>query len=394
MISRLPEKSVPDWLAKISQSTITIDPFPLTQLLEDSLYYPSSGFDRDPVKYLSGNILSFIYVDYGRSHDEFENEIIKRGFRGYECVATRSVTEQELTPRGWRPRQPDPDHIDYDHLAYNSDFTIEGLKIFGIDREALQKERDTAKRMELLSKDKLPRLQEEMEVRSEHMEILSEELAYLKRYIQNQKLREEEKSGFQQDMKSIEERIEDVRMQIKEVRMQIEDARQDYNESECENLEAATRKLHLMGDWFGNEKKPYCSWSIFQLREDVPAINGPPRFSLLYLCADGVAAFQALYYANSASPKAVAVIQPGHQFGGNWTNFEDHKKIFARTVLGNPQGSPQILLNKGAGYSFREQCCWPSYTELICFLDISDRGIGVFVEKDKPGSAPESNSND
>ena len=382
MISRLPEKSVPDWLAKISQSTITIDPFPLTQLLEDSLYYPSSGFDRDPVKYLSGNILSFIYVDYGRSHDEFENEIIKRGFRGYEYVATRSVTEQELTPRGWRPIQPDRDHIDYDPLVYpdNSDFTIEGLKIFGIDREALQKERDTAERMEILSKDKLPRLQEKMEQESEH-------LAFLKREILNEKLREEEKSYLQQDMKWIEARIEDVRKEI-------EDARQDYNESECENLEAATRKLHLMGDWFGNEKKPYCSWSIFQLREDVPAINGPPRFSLLYLCADGVAAFQALYYANSASPKAAAVIQPGTAFGGNWTDFEDPYEIFARTVLGNPKGRPQILLNKGAGYSFREHCCWPSYTELICFLDISDRGIGVFVEKDKPGSAPESNSND
>ena len=382
MISQLPKKSVPDWLAKISQSTITVDPFPLTQLLEDSLYYPSSGFDRDPVKYLSGNILSFIYVDYGRSHDEFENEIIKRGFRGYECVATRSVTEQELTPRGWRPRQPDRDHIDYDPLVYpdNSDFTIEGLKIFGTDRRALQKERDTAERMEILSKDKLPRLQENMEQESER-------LAFLKREILNEKLREEEKSYLQQDMKWIEARIEDVRKEI-------EDARQDYNESECENLEAATRKLHLMGDWFGNEKKPYCSWSIFQLREDVPAINGPPRFSLLYLCADGVAAFQALYYANSASPKAVAVIQPGTAFGGNWTDFEDPSGIFARTVLGNPQGRPQILLNKGTGYSFQEHCCWPSYTELICFLDISDRGIGVFVEKDKPGSAPESNSND
>ena len=191
MISQLPKISVPDWLAKISQSTITIDPFPLTQLLEDSLYYPSSGFDRDPVKYLSGNILSFIYVDYGRSHDEFENEIIKRGFRGYECVATRSVTEQELTPRGWRPRQPDRDHIDYDPLVYpyNSDFTIEGLKIFGIDREALQKERDTAERMEILSKDKLPRLQEKMEQESEG-------LAFLKREILNEKLREEEKSDF------------------------------------------------------------------------------------------------------------------------------------------------------------------------------------------------------
>ena len=381
MISQLPEKSIPDWLAKISQSTITIDPFPLTQLLEDSLYYPSSGFDRDPVKYLSGNILSFIYVDYGRSHDEFENEIIKRGFRGYECVATRSVTEQELTPRGWRPIQPDRDHIDYDPLVYpdNSDFTIEGLKIFGIDREALQKERDTAERMEILSKDKLPRLQEKMEQESEH-------LAFLKREILNEKLREEEKSDFQQDMKWIEAKIEDVRLQI-------EDARQDYNESECENLEAATRKLYPMGDWW-NEKKPYCSWSIFQLRGDVPAIHGPPRFSLLYLCADGVAAFQALYYANSASPKAVAVIQPGTAFGGNWTDFENPSGIFADTVLGNPQGSPQILLNKSAGYSFGEQCCWPSYTELICFLDISDRGIGVFVEKDKPGSALESNSND
>jgi hypothetical protein len=350
--------------------------------LEDSLYYPSSGFDRDPVKYLSGNILSFIYVDYGRSHDEFENEIIKRGFRGYECVATRSVTEQELTPRGWRPRQPDRDHIDYDPLfyPYNDDFTIEGLKIFRIDREALQKERYTAERMEILSKDKLPRLQVKMEQGSAH-------LASLKREILNEKLREEEKSDLQQDMKWIEAEIEDVRKEI-------EDARQDYNESECENLEAATRKLHLMGDWFGNEKKPYCSWSIFQLREDVPAINGPPRFSLLYLCADGVAAFQALYYANSASPKAVAVIQPGTAFGGNWTDFENPSGIFADTVLGNPQGSPQILLNKSAGYSFEEQCCWPSYTELICFLDISDRGIGVFVEKDKPGSAPESNSND
>ena len=384
MISQLPEKSVPDWLAGISQSTITIDPFPLTQLLEDSLYYPSSGFDRDPVKYLSGNILSFIYVDYGRSHDEFENEIIKRGFRGYECVATRSVTEQELTPRGWRPRQPDRDHIDYDPLVYpdNSDFTIEGLKIFRIDREALQKERYTAERMEILSKDKLPRLQVKMEQGSVH-------LASLKREILNEKLREEEKSDLQQDMKWIEAEIEDVRKEI-------EDARQDYNESECENLEAATRKLHLMGDWFGNEKKPYCSWSIFQRGEDVPSIHGPPRFSLLYLCADGVAAFQALYYANSASPKAVAVIQPGTAFGGNWTDFDDPSGIFARTVFGNPKGSPQILLNGGRGNrDFFREPCWPSYTELICFLDKSRGGsIGVWVEKDKPGSTPESNSND
>mgnify|MGYP001473611467 CR=1 FL=1 len=55
MINQLPEISVPDWLAEISQSTITIDPFPLNKVLEDSLYYPSSGFDGDPV------ILHFFY---------------------------------------------------------------------------------------------------------------------------------------------------------------------------------------------------------------------------------------------------------------------------------------------------------------------------------------------
>ena len=146
MISQLPEKSVPDWLAKISQSTIKIDPFPLTQLLEDSLYYPSSGFDGDPVKYLSGNILSYIYVDYGHSQDKLENEILKRGFRGYDLVATRSVTEQELTPRGWRPIQPTQYHGErssYDWFDHD-DLTIEGFKIFHLgNREAWESESDT-----------------------------------------------------------------------------------------------------------------------------------------------------------------------------------------------------------------------------------------------------------
>ena len=188
-------------------------------------------------------------------------------------------------------------------------------------------------------------------------------------------------------LKEIHDRQQESEFQLEQ---ELEECREKFESVE----EMELPNSELMGADIWGEKKPYCSWSIFQRGEDVPSIHGPPRFSLLYLCADGVAAFQALYYANSASPKAVAVIQPGTAFGGNWTDFENPSGIFADTVLGNPQGRPQILLNKGTGYSFQEQCCWPSYTELICFLDISDRGIGVFVEKDKPGSAPESNSND
>ena len=379
MISQLPEKSVPDWLPKISQSTITIDPFPLTQLLEDSLYYPSSGFDGDPVKYLSGNILSYIYVDYGHSQDKLENEILKRGFRGYDLVATRSVTEQELTPRGWRPRQPTQYHGErssndwFDH----DDLTIEGFKIFHLEnREAREEAREFEK---------------------ESLELLSEQFAVEQCYFDNLTLHLEEEKSELQDMNGLqrESALQDINDRQRDIETELEYKRRYYR-TECEHFEELSHKFTLMGDLFWGEKEPYCSWSIFQRGEDVPSIHGPPRFSLLYLCADGVAAFQALYYANSLSPKAVAVIQPGTAFGGNWTDFDDPSGIFARTVFGNPKGSPQILLNGGRGNrDFFREPCWPSYTELICFLDKSRGGsIGVWVEKDKPGSTPESNSND
>jgi hypothetical protein len=106
MLDQLPEIAVPRWLSELSASAIMSEPFPLRQLLEDSLYYPSSGFDGNPVRHLAGNILSFIYVDYGRSHDEFRNALANPGFRGYELIATRSVTERELTPNGWHPTAP------------------------------------------------------------------------------------------------------------------------------------------------------------------------------------------------------------------------------------------------------------------------------------------------
>ena len=387
MINQLPEISVPDWLAEISQSTITIDPFPLTQVLEDSLYYPSSGFDGDPIKYLSGNILSFIYVDYRHSQDKFENEILKRGFRGYERVATRSVTEQELTPRGWRPRQPTQYHGErssndwFDH----DDLTIEGFKIFHHDKEK-----------------KFRELSQKFRIRSEELIRLSQDLRRLSEMLPV--MQEQYRFDVEPDFQGINDRLGSIESEFDYQRKELEHQRQEYK-TECKNL---------MGEEFWREKEPYCSWSIFQRGEDVPSIHGPPRFSLLYLCADGVAAFQALYYANSASPKAVAVIQPGTAFGGNWTNFEDPSGIFARTVFGNPKGSPQILLNGGYGKrDFYREPCWPSYSELTCFLDktpeltpdqvlrywdsvhVPGRGsIGVWAEIDKPGSAPESHSND
>ena len=250
MIDELPRMKMPIWLSKLSADSIESDPFPLRQILQDSLYYPSSGFDGDPVRHLAGNILSFVYVDYGPDRDEFDSALRVQGFRGYEVLAQREVTERELTPHAWRPSPP-------------------------------------------LQSDGVP------------------------------------------------PNVQDQR------------------------------------------KKAFCSWVVMQRQAEIPHDHGPERFSLLYLCADGAAAFQALYEANLAAPKAVAIIQPGHSFGGNWTDFTDARGILARSVLGNPAGQPELLLYGGYGSRdcFRDPC-WPGWhgcPEPVCFLEKAWGGrIGVW----------------
>jgi len=242
MIDCLPKKLPPAWLSNITQENIASFP-PINELLVDSLYYPSSAFDGDPVAYLSANIYSFIYVDYGFTVDDLEDNLNNEGFLGYHIIQTVDVTEAELVPNGWTPILP------------------------------------TA---------------------------------------------------------------------------------QDGEPNKFEN-------------WI---KAPFAKWLVFQRNAGLDDHHGAERFSLLYLCAEAISAFQALYLSNHCSPLAVAVIQPGHGFGCNWTNFTDPNQIFARTVLGNPSGKPKYLLYGGYGdiEKYRESC-WPQYTSNICFLGNTNIGV-------------------
>ena len=227
MLRQLQTIASPNWLANLTSDAIKHQPIPLFDLLRESLYYPSCGFDGDPIKHLGGNVLSFVYVDYGHTRDAFMSAL---RFTGYEPVAHRFVTESELSPDGYGT-----------------------LKL-------------------------------------------------------------------------------------------------------CLG-EGNTLRYH---DYI---KKPFCVWSVFQRRGEFPAMHGPIRFSLLFICADGVATFEALYVANRVAPKVVAVIQPGHAFGYNWTDFTDPEQVFARTVLANPAGQPEMILFGGIGSDWRlyESPCWPTY---------------------------------
>ena len=174
-VAQPPPSDVPEWLARLSADTMISEVFPLREVLRDSLYYPASSFDGDPVAYLAGCIASFIYVDFSRDRSELEAELEERGFLGYRRIDSRLVTERELTPDGWRPESPAED--------------------------------DRGRR-------------------------ISEDLV----------------------------------------------------------------------------KPPFCTWSVFERCPDFPSAHGPSRFSFLYLCADGRAAFQALYLSNGHRPKGLAII--------------------------------------------------------------------------------------
>ena len=124
----------------------------------------------------------------------------------------------------------------------------------------------------------------------------------------------------------------------------------------------------------------FCVWSVFQRQDDYEPSHGPKRFSLLFICAEGLAAFESLYTANSISPKAIAIIQPGHGLSRRWTNFEDPEGSLAKAVLGNPAGRPEILLYGGIGnLDFYRKPCWPDYNTNLCFLPRPDGNVGVWI---------------
>lgn len=123
-------------------------------------------------------------------------------------------------------------------------------------------------------------------------------------------------------------------------------------------------------------KEPFCEWMIFERDEQRGEEHGPSRFSLVHLCADGVAAFQSLYVRNRLRPRVIAIIQPGHAFGGNWTNFTDETAPLARAVRSNRAGQPDFLLYGGFGQQKDyDRPCWSQFDRFLGFLGEASVGV-------------------
>lgn len=221
MINEIEKMEMPEWLKNGDFR------FNVKTILKDSLYYPSSGLDGDPVKYFMGNVYSFMYVDYGISREEFLYELQKRGFCGYHIIHQQSLTPRDLTPNGWIVR-----------------ILPDGYK------------------------DVLP-------------------WSYI--------------------------------------------------------------------------KKPFCEWVVFERNANLDDTHNPKRFSLIQLCGEGVATYQAVYLSNNIKPKIIAIIQPGHSFGMNWTDFTNRKEIFAKSVFYNEDLLPDYLINGEWEKRLLDRVIWDEY---------------------------------
>ena len=97
---RLPRVATPGWLLNITPDSN----FPLEHILKRSVYYPASGIDGRPIRFMGFHVQSFVYVDYGNSSDEVLAHLQepKFGFRGYNALFCRTVSEGELFPGGFQ----------------------------------------------------------------------------------------------------------------------------------------------------------------------------------------------------------------------------------------------------------------------------------------------------
>jgi hypothetical protein len=146
-------------------------------------------------------------------------------------------------------------------------------------------------------------------------------------------------------------------------------------------------KLEKMRHWF-IEKEFFAEWLIFEKTpERIPEWDkrfGPERISMLYICADGVATYQALYATKNIAPLVLCIIQPGHCFGGNWTNFTDPKGLFARLVM-SQAAVPEYIICGGMLFNYDKAFWSAEYpTGIETYRETAEYGSGMWKRRKSP----------
>lgn len=126
---------------------------------------------------------------------------------------------------------------------------------------------------------------------------------------------------------------------------------------------------------------PFGHWSIWKRRPNRDERVGPRLFSFLFLGGEAVAAYQGLYERNGIVPKVMALIQPGHVMGDNWTNFYNpHAPLWNTISAGEVR--PDYLLIGCYDRRKPEKCPFDDYNFVLNTMtyDSTVRTIDIYSQ--------------
>jgi hypothetical protein len=109
--------------------------------------------------------------------------------------------------------------------------------------------------------------------------------------------------------------------------------------------------------------EPFGVWSIWRRVEEQNEREGPLLFSFLFLGGEALACYDGTYRRARIAPKIVALIQPGHAFGGNWTDFTNPWGPFWQ-ALSEDHAFPEYLLIGSYDRRRSELCPFDEYEHL------------------------------
>jgi hypothetical protein len=94
-LNTLPMLEKPNWLQKIIDGEIPSE-FPLEGILRDSLFYAGSGLNGTPIKFLTGNVFSFVYVDINIPRECFLRDLEWNPPLGHDLIYSREISTADL----------------------------------------------------------------------------------------------------------------------------------------------------------------------------------------------------------------------------------------------------------------------------------------------------------
>jgi hypothetical protein len=109
--------------------------------------------------------------------------------------------------------------------------------------------------------------------------------------------------------------------------------------------------------------EPFGVWSIWHRAEGRDERTGPLLFSFLFLGGEALACYDGTYRRMRIHPKIMALIQPGHACGGNWTDFTNPTGPLWQALL-EDRAFPEYLLIGGYDQRSSERCPFDGYRHL------------------------------